>query len=619
ALTNILSFRFKGFDPDRLLARMSRYTNWFFSWPAFVAVLILGISALSLILTQFDTFQAKLPGFQDFFAAKNWIWLAMILAFTKVFHEFGHGLACKRFGGQCHEMGVMLLVLTPCLYMNVSDSWMLPNKWKRACIAAAGMYVELVLSSIAVFVWWYSQPGLINQLALNLIFISSVSTLLFNANPLLRYDGYYILADLMEIPNLRQKATTILQRTAGNWFLGIESAADPFLPGKKKWLFATYAICAALYRWFIMFSIFWFLYGLLEPYGLKIIGQAIALSALYGLFVMPLQKCYKFFTVPGRIRMIKKGRALISGALAAALIAFIMTLPVPHYVYCSFYVQPENAANVYVDIPGTMTGIYVEPNQQVVEGQEIITLRSAMLEESIATLHGNVNVANARLESNKKAVVFDKVSATRTPVLETELESAQDQLDRRLLDIPKLTVRAPISGTILEPQYIAPVQSDSGALGQWHGSPLDPRNLGAAMDQQTLVARVVPDLSRHTVVLAIDQTDIELINPGQEVELLIQQIPGRIFQSQTVNISPVKMKTVPNALSSRYGGDLVTIIDDDGNDIPQSSTYEVSVPLADEEQIILPGSTGVAKIRTGSTTIGWRIWRLGMRTFRFDL
>ncbi len=237
SLTNVLAIRYKGFDPDRLLGFLLRYTGWFFSWPAFVCVLLLGLSAAGLLITQFETFQAKLPSFQDFFAAKNWIWLALVMAITKVLHEFGHGLACKKFGGQCHEMGVMLLVLTPCLYVNVSDSWLLPSKWKRAFIAAAGMYVELVLSSIAVFVWWFSHPGMVNQLALNVIFISSVSTILFNGNPLLRYDGYYILSDLLEIPNLRSKATTILQRSCGALLLGIEARPDPFLAGEESLAF----------------------------------------------------------------------------------------------------------------------------------------------------------------------------------------------------------------------------------------------------------------------------------------------------------------------------------------------------------------------------------------------
>src|SRR5206468_11742270 len=147
--------------------------------------------------------------------AKNWIYLGGTLAITKVIHEFGHGLSCKHFGGECHEMGVMLLVMTPCLYCNVSDSWMLPNKWHRAAIGAAGMYIELVMASIATFLWWFSEPGLLNNVCLAVMFVCSVTTLVFNANPLMRYDGYYILADLLEIPNLRQKAGQVLSRTLG--------------------------------------------------------------------------------------------------------------------------------------------------------------------------------------------------------------------------------------------------------------------------------------------------------------------------------------------------------------------------------------------------------------------
>ena len=173
---------------------------------------------------QFDEFHTKLPTFHQFFEAKNWIYLGVTLAVTKVIHEFGHGLTCKHFGGECHEMGVMLLVLTPCLYCNVSDSWMLPNKWHRAWIGAAGMYVEIVIASICTFLWWFSEPGLLHQLCLSTMFVCSVSTMMFNANPLLRYDGYYILADLMEIPNLRQKASDDSQSQAGRLVPGLGGA-----------------------------------------------------------------------------------------------------------------------------------------------------------------------------------------------------------------------------------------------------------------------------------------------------------------------------------------------------------------------------------------------------------
>src|SRR6188768_2514723 len=165
-LANILSLRFKGVDPERFFNFIYPYIRWFFSVPAMICCLALALSALTLVLVNFDLFQSRLPSFHSFFQAQNWLWLGLTLAITKILHEFGHGLSCKHFGGECHEIGIMMLVMTPCLYCNVSDSWMLPNRWHRAAIGAAGMYVELVLASFCTFVWWFTEPGPLNYFAL---------------------------------------------------------------------------------------------------------------------------------------------------------------------------------------------------------------------------------------------------------------------------------------------------------------------------------------------------------------------------------------------------------------------------------------------------------------------
>ena len=143
AVSNILCIRFKGFDPERLLNWLYPKVRWFFSPVAVFLCCTLALSAVTLVAVEFDVFRSKLPEFHQFFSIHNAFLLAIVLGVTKVFHEFGHGLSCKHFGGECHEMGIMVLVLTPCLYCNVSDSWMLPSKWARAAIGAAGIYVEV--------------------------------------------------------------------------------------------------------------------------------------------------------------------------------------------------------------------------------------------------------------------------------------------------------------------------------------------------------------------------------------------------------------------------------------------------------------------------------------------
>ena len=172
-LSNVFAVRWRGIDPERILNRVSVYANWCFSWITVVCVCLFALSALTLVAVQFDKFVARLPTFHQFFGSHNWIYMFVTMAVVKVLHEFGHGLSCKRFGGECHEMGFMLLVFTPALYCNVSDSWMLPNKWHRVAIGAAGMYVEMFIASLSTYIWWFSEPGLLNQLALSMMFICS--------------------------------------------------------------------------------------------------------------------------------------------------------------------------------------------------------------------------------------------------------------------------------------------------------------------------------------------------------------------------------------------------------------------------------------------------------------
>src|SRR5215472_3462344 len=168
-LTNILYIKIPVFDPDRLLKRMLRWLGWIFSLTFFALSVGLMLAAVLLVTTHFEAFWEKLPSYHEFFSFKTVVYLWAALGAVKVIHEFGHGLSCKAFGGEVHEMGALFLCFSPCLYCNVSDAWTLPNKWHRIIISAAGIYVELVIASIATFVWWNSAAHpFLNNLALSL-------------------------------------------------------------------------------------------------------------------------------------------------------------------------------------------------------------------------------------------------------------------------------------------------------------------------------------------------------------------------------------------------------------------------------------------------------------------
>ena len=622
AMSNILSFRFKGFDPERILNGLYPWVSWFFTaWATWLSI-GLAFCALSLVIVQFDIFQSRLPSFQSFFAAQNWILIAGVLGCTKVIHEFGHGMSCKHFGGECHEMGVMFLVLTPCLYCNVSDSWMLPSKWHRAAIGAAGMYVEIVIASIATFVWWFSEPGFLNYVCLNIMFVSSVSTILFNANPLLRYDGYYILSDILEVPNLRQKASTILNRKLGKWCLGLEEREDPFLPKRNQAIFAIYTVASFFYRWVILLSILFFLNKVFEPYGLKILGQMIALMSLYGLIVMPFVKVYKFFRVPGSWSKVKKVRMFVTLSLLAALVSCAFIIPFPSSVMCSFELQPRDATSVYVEVEGKIEEILVKPGQQVAAGDLLVRLSNLDLEIEIIRLRGERAGLLEELNTLERMTFNDETASLRLDAVRESIKSIDEQLEQTRRDAKRLEIAAPVGGTI----FPAPPKRDQRSeqrvsLTGWSGSPLEKENLGATLspEEQNNMLCQIGDPNAWDAVLVIDQSDLDLVLPGQEVRLMFEESTNHVFISKIEDIADDEMEAISPRLASTSGGVVPSQAEQDGTVRPLSTSYQAAVPLDNSLDMFRNGLVGQARIKTAPRTLASRMGRYLRRTFSFDL
>lgn len=622
AFSNIMSFRMRGIDPERILNAMYPWVRWFFTVPATICALILALSALTLVIVQFDVFQAKLPSFNSFFAAQNWMLMGGVLCVTKIIHEFGHGMSCKHFGGECHEMGVMFLVLTPCLYCNVSDSWMLPNRWHRAAIGAAGMYVEVVLASIATFIWWFSEPGFLNYLCLNVMFVSSVSTIMFNANPLLRYDGYYILSDLMEIPNLRQKASTILNRKLGWLCLGLEEPEDPFLPHRHQMWFALYTVASFFYRWVVLLSILYFLNKVFEPYGLKILGQMIALGSIYGMLVMPLVKIFKFFRVPGRLSKVKKVRMYASMAVVAAVIGAIWFIPFPMSVMCEFELQPRDAETVYFDVAGTLEEVYVKPGEHVEKGQLLARMSNVDLELEAEKLRGEREASQAQLETLYQMQFHDPNAGLQIELIRQRLAALDEQLKQKTDDMKRLELRAKQAGTVIPPPYRADQTGEQQiALAGWSGWPMEEKNIGASFspDGQDNVFCQIGDPDEWDAVLVISQSEMDLVKEGQKVRLMFNESAYHVFNSTVESIADEQMESVSPRLASTSGGAVPAQHDPNGSVKPLSTSYQAEVRLDNSLGLFRNGLTGTARIQTQPRTLAWRMWRYIKRTFNFDL
>jgi len=617
-VTNPLYIRLFAVDPDRFLTWLTRGAGWLFS-PAVVAfhVALMSLAGL-LIATQWDAFTQRLPEFSVFFGPHNWLPLAVTVLVTKLLHELGHGVSCKRYGGECHEMGVLLLVLMPLAYCNVSDTSMLPSKWKRAFVGAAGIYVEMTISAYCAFLWWFSAPGPLHYLCLNVLFVSSVSTLLLNANPLLRYDGYYILSDLAEIPNLRQKAQQATQRWLAAWAFGTTLPEDTFAPRRGRAFFVLYAVAAASYRWMIAASILLFLYKLTEPYDLKVVGQTIAIAAAIMLLVMPLVQTLMLFTQLARRSIVKPVRLMLFAAQVSAVGLAVFFLPLPDRQQCSFETQPDGAENVYVPVGGTLTSLAAKPGDRVDASAPIANLADVEAEIVLAQLEGKRNALVARLTNLQRKAYTDDAAALELTTTREDLAAIDEQIARRRKELELLTVRAPVAGEILPAPKRPPALADEdGQLPPWSGDPLCDRNLGATFTPGVLLCRV-GDSKRLHAALAVDESQIEFVKCGDPVTLQIEGLPGRVFRGKIERISESDQE-VSARLDTAAGGDIATRRDAAGRRHALTAKYQAIVPLDNAGREVLLGARGQAVIQVGYRTISQRLWRSAKRTFRFEL
>ncbi len=606
---NVLALRFRGIDPERMLNFLNPWFSWLFTFPAMCVVLFCGLLALLSIFVNWDLFLTRLPSFNQFFDPISWVFLGLVLAFTKVLHEFGHGLSCKKFGGECHEMGFMLLVLTPCLYCNVSDSWTLPNKWHRAAIGAAGIYVELILATIATFIWWHTEPGLLNQLSLQMMTICSVSTVLFNGNPLLRFDGYYILSDIMEVPNLQQKSTQALTNLMKKHLLGIENLNEQMMPTRNMPMFALYAVASIIYRWFIVIFILIFLNKVFEPYGLKAIGQFIAVMSLGTLAGMPLYKLYKFLKNPGMRYQIKMRRAWISGAVIALALGVVLSIPWPYYVYCDFTVRGKDSENVYVQTPGEIRSLLASPSEQVTVGQEIAVLENLQLQDSLIGIRSSLAEKAAQKTTLALRSFNDPSVNAQLVVIDSELGSLREREADTLQRIEKLTLRAPRSG------YLMPVVEQQRGESELSApmAVFDSKNQHAWLTAGMPVC-AVGDPAMLEAVIVIPEERVAFVQPGMPL-----QIKPYAFAARTIDteIYRVGKQAVPPPTQEQASSGLGAMAQAAMN--KPSNQYFATADLGDAAGLGLKiGSTGRAKIRSGSRSLYSRLARWAADTFRFQ-
>lgn len=600
-VANILYIKIPIIDPERLLEKMYPYFRWIYTTWFIVFSVGMMLAALTLVVSQWSLFQAKLPEFQSFFNWRTIVYFWCSLAVVKVIHEFGHGLTAKHFGGEVHEMGMLFLVLTPALYCDVTDSWLLPSKWKRIWISAAGIYVECFLASIATFVWWNSEPGLLNSLMLATMFICSVNTILFNANPLLRYDGYYVMADWLEIPNLRIKSTQFFSYLFQEKVLGLEVPVQSYMPKSRRTLFVTYAIASYLYRWVVTFSILYFMYQFLKPYKLGSISAMLAIGSLVPLFVMPAYQSFKFMYQPGRMRKVKKARAAAFFATAAVIVAGVLLIPTPLRVQGTLVLSAAKPELIYAEVPGRLVELHKRDGEPVKAGELIAKLSNPEKLRERAELQEQFNSSMSNYERyNRSQSITDRSLARESLHHALDLEPGIEKINDQ---IAKLNLYAHRDGNAMG----VPNRETAGPMtGQW----LKP---GAPFCQ-------VGDPTKLEAHLLLAQEDVDLVKMKRTAWIKIYGDSERTIKSWVEDVAERNNEEIAPELSNLAGGEIATKPDQkEGKAKPLTSVYEITIPIDNRDLTLQPGLRGFAKIDGGYSTLGWWLWRLVTKTFHFTL
>ncbi|MEL6109939.1 MAG: HlyD family efflux transporter periplasmic adaptor subunit, partial [Planctomycetota bacterium] len=543
SIANPLAIRLPGMDPSGFVARLHGAARVCFTpWAIAIAALSI-VAAFVLLIARIDSFAGRALAMDAFFSPANLILLSAVLAGTKVVHEFAHAVACHHFGARCHEMGVMFLVFTPCLYCDVTDGWKLRERSHRVAISAAGILVELVLASWCGLLWCITVPGLFNSMLFNVMMVCSVGTLFINANPLLRYDGYYILSDLTDRPNLWQSSRRQLHHCLGR-LVGLEHGGRRDIA--IEWWQVCYAMLSSIYRVFVLVSIGWLTLMVCGKYGVTVLGYLLVAAVAAGAMTPTLNRTLRAVRNPNFGQKMKRPR-FISSVLAFAAVAIItFCVPLPCRVSAPVRLQPTDARHVFVTVPGTLVE-GIAAGKRVQKGEVLARLENDELTREMLQLRSKIESQRLRVLHLNALRHDEPTLGARLPAAEETLRDQLQRLRRLQRDDEALSLKAPVDGVVLEAASTSADGSDQLGLEEWSGTPTRPSNLGALMTRQTLFCVIQPS-DQFEVELFVDHSVVGLIQSGQSVRLTLETHRGRVLDGKVIEVSRASVAAVPSEL-----------------------------------------------------------------------
>ena len=577
---NPLAMRFKLFDPEKFLVRFEPFVRPVFNWVGALVWLALVGYALFLVGVHWPEFTRNVT--DRVLAPENLVLVWIIFPILKALHEFGHAFAIKLLKGEVHEMGIIFLVFTPIPYVDASSSLAFRSKWERALVGAAGMFVELFIAALAVIVWVNVEPGFVRSVAYNVVLIAGVSSLLFNVNPLLRFDGYYILMDLLEIPNLGQRGNRYLAYLVQRYLFGIRDAEPPLSSRGERIWFSIYSSAAFVYRIFIYTAIIVFIAS-----NFFIAGVLIALWAIASMIIYPLFRGVKFlFSSPQLGR--KRNRAILISALTlSVIIALIFIVPVPLGTSTEGVMWVPDNAFVRAGADSFVERLAAQPGEKVKPGQLLIECSDPLLPARIRVLESKLGELKALYESQ---FVSDRLKAQIT---EEEMKHVKEQLlDAREVE-RELRVYSPAAGTFLVP---------------------NPQDINGRFARRGEVVGYVVEPSIITVRVTVSQSEADLVRlRTRDVNIRLPENIEEILPARLIREVPAATAQLPSKILGQAGGGALALDPSDAQGMKAfQKIFLFDIELPKDSAMFKVGQRVYVRFDHGSEPLAWR-WYQALR------
>ena len=579
ALMNPLALRIPFFDPDRLLSRLAPIGRVLFSpiglwlWVSVVGTaLIFGIANLPELVA---AVQSKALTPQQ--VAVFWV----LFPIVKALHELGHGLAAKAWGGQVHETGITLLVFVPVPYVDASAAWAFRDKRRRALVGAAGILVEVFLAALGILVWLTAEPGVVRSAALDVALIGGVSTLLFNGNPLLRFDGYYVLEDLIEVPNLASRSARFYLYLIQRHLFGLADARSPVTADGEKGWFAFYGLASPLYRLSVMIGIALYLVS-----QFLIVGVILASWAIFMQLVRPLYQALHFLATSPRLAA-RRGRAVAVSAGIALVSAGVALIPAPLVTRAEGVVWLDDRSQVLSAAEGFVAEVRAPNGVEVSAGDLLLRLQDVELTALREKLKARLRELEVQQAAERQA------SRVKAAMVAVDIAAVSSELARLEDQIAALVVRSPAAGRFV-----------------YH----EPHELEGRLVRQGDVLGYVVQRQERLVRAVVVQDDIGLVRARPaDIEVVLSSRLGEALPVEWLREVPAGTAALPNRALGAAGGGNIAV---DGNDetglTATQKVFQLDLTLPENASVTGIGERAYVRFDHGSEPL-WRQWARSLR------